>query len=99
MATNSKQKVIKDDFVHTIGEGDDATEIRLPSLSYLKPGLVRRIRRLGDVDAMYTLVEMSVTPEQQEVLDEMDPDDWSAMLELWREHSGLSLGESSASTR
>ena len=94
-----KPKVVKDEFVHSIGEGDDAIEIRLPSLSYLKPGLVRKIRRLGDVDAMYTLIEMSMTPEQQAVLDDMDPEDFDAMLELWREHSGLALGESSASTR
>lgn len=89
-----KPKIVKDEFVHQIGTGDDAVEIRLPSLSYLKPGLVRKIRRLGDVDAMYTLIELTVTVEQQEALDDMVPEDWEAMLELWREHSGIALGES-----
>ena len=82
--------VVKNDFTHTV----DGAEIVLPSLSYLKPGLVRRIRRLGDVDAMYTLLELSLTPEALAALDEMDPDAYHQLLEAWRAHSGLSLGES-----
>ncbi|MFC6011381.1 hypothetical protein [Nocardia lasii] len=82
--------VVKDDFTYLVGDA----EIVLPSLSYLKPGLVRRIRRLGDVDAMYTLLELNLTPEALAVLDDMDPDDYHRLLEAWRAHSGLSLGES-----
>ncbi|MGW6725037.1 hypothetical protein ACWF9G_03945 [Nocardia sp. NPDC055029] len=82
--------IVKDDFTYTV----DGADIVLPSLSYLKPGLVRRIRRLGDVDAMYTLLELSLAPEALAVLDEMDPDAYHQLLEAWRAHSGLSLGES-----
>ncbi|MEV6661754.1 hypothetical protein [Nocardia fluminea] len=82
--------VVKNDFTYAV----DGAEIVLPSLSYLKPGLVRRIRRLGDVDAMYTLLELSLTPEALAALDEMDPDAYHQLLEAWRAHSGLSLGES-----
>ncbi|GEM30662.1 hypothetical protein AB0H58_29190 [Nocardia neocaledoniensis] len=81
---------VKDDFTYTV----DGTDIVLPSLSYLKPGLVRRIRRLGDVDAMYTLLELSLTADALDALDEMEPDAYHEFLEAWRAHSGLSLGES-----
>ncbi|MFJ4656129.1 hypothetical protein ACIP5Y_33075 [Nocardia sp. NPDC088792] len=81
---------VKDDFSYRV----NGIEIQLPSLSYLKPGLVRRIRRLGDVDAMYTLLELALTPEALAALDDMDPDAYHEMLEAWRAHSGISLGES-----
>ncbi|MFC4374087.1 hypothetical protein ACFO5K_08205 [Nocardia halotolerans] len=86
----AQPRTVKDDFTYTV----DGVAIVLPSLSYLKPGLVRRIRRLGDVDAMYTLLELSLAPEALAVLDEMDPDSYHQLLEAWRAHSGLSLGES-----
>lgn len=89
-----KDDRVKDDYVHTIGVGSDATEVRLPSLAYLKPGVIRRIRRLGDVDAMYTLMEMVLSTDALEAIDDMDPDDYEAMLDAWREHSGVTLGES-----
>ncbi len=81
---------VKDDYVREI----DGVEIRLPSLSYLKPGLIRRLRRLGEIDAMYTLIEEAVSPAALEVLDDMDPDDYEEFLGGWRDHSGVSLGES-----
>ncbi|MFE3100280.1 hypothetical protein [Nocardia tengchongensis] len=81
---------VKDDFHYQV----DGIDIELPSLTYLKPGLVRRIRRLGDVDAMYTLMELTVSPEALAALDDMDPDAYHEMLEAWRAHSGISLGES-----
>ncbi|WP_156371279.1 hypothetical protein [Nocardia arizonensis] len=81
---------VKDEFVYSVGDID----VRLPSLSYLKPGLIRRIRRLGDVDAMYTLLELVLPAESLAALDEMDPDAYHAFLDAWRTHSGVNLGES-----
>ncbi|MFB8282046.1 hypothetical protein [Nocardia colli] len=81
---------VKDDFVYKVGD----VELHLPSLSYLKPGLIRRIRRLGDVDAMYTLLELTLSAESLAVLDEMDPDAYHELLDAWRIHSGVNLGES-----
>lgn len=82
--------IVKDDFVTDI----DGVEVRMPSLSYLKPGLIRKIRRLGDVDAMYTLMELVLDESALAVIDEMDPDAYGNFLEEWREHSGVALGES-----
>ncbi|MEV0294530.1 hypothetical protein [Nocardia sp. NPDC050710] len=81
---------VREDFVRQVGD----VEVRLPSLTYLKPGLIRRIRRLSDVDAMYTLMEMTLPLQALAALDDMDPEEYSTLLEDWREHSGISLGES-----
>ncbi|WP_344318804.1 hypothetical protein [Nocardia ninae] len=69
-------------------------EVRLPSLSYLKPGLIRRIRRMHDIDAMYTLIELTVSAEALVALDNMNQDEYQALLDEWRIHSGVGLGES-----
>lgn len=92
--TATDSKVVKDDFTREV----DGVEITLPSLTYLKPGLIRKVRRLGDVDAMYTLLELTLSPAQLAAIDDMDPDEYSKLLEDWRDHSGVSLGESDAST-
>ncbi|WP_155981095.1 hypothetical protein [Nocardia sp. CNY236] len=81
---------VKDEFVRQVA----GAELRLPSLSYLKPGLIRRIRRLNDVDAMYTLLELTLSPRALAVLDDMDPDEYQELLDEWRTHSGVTLGES-----
>ncbi|MET8774017.1 hypothetical protein ABZV58_03215 [Nocardia sp. NPDC004654] len=88
--TITKPFTVKDEFVHRVND----IEVRLPSLSYLKPGLIRRIRRLGDVDAMYTLLELTLPAEALAAIDDMDPDEYHALLEAWRTHSGVNLGES-----
>ncbi|MFD4459797.1 hypothetical protein [Nocardia sp. NPDC058480] len=85
-----EQISIKDDFIYRVG----GVDVQLPSLSYLKPGLVRRIRRMGEVDAMYTLLELSLSAEALAAVDDMDPDEYRTLLEAWRVHSGVSLGES-----
>ncbi|MEU2256171.1 hypothetical protein ABZ540_23665 [Nocardia xishanensis] len=88
--TITKPFTVKDEFVHRVHD----VEVRLPSLSYLKPGLIRRIRRLGDVDAMYTLLELTLPAEALAAIDDMDPDEYHALLDAWRTHSGVNLGES-----
>ncbi|MCM6777273.1 hypothetical protein NDR87_27680 [Nocardia sp. CDC159] len=69
-------------------------EIRLPSLAYLKPGLIRRIRRLSDTDAICTLLELTLDPAALAAVDDMDPGDFQQLMNEWRTHSGVDLGES-----
>lgn len=81
---------VRDDYITEV----DGVELRLPSLGYLKPGLIRKIRNLSDIDAMYTLLELALSAEALAVLDEMDPDAYGELIDAWRVHSGVSLGES-----
>lgn len=83
-------KYIKEPFVFKIG----TEQIVLPSLSYLKPGIVRRIRRMSEVDKMYTLFEEALDENELKLLDDLDPDEFEKMCDEWMEHSGVTLGES-----
>lgn len=85
-----KNKYVTDDYVTHV----DGTEVRLPSLTYLKPGLVRKIRRLNQIDQMYTLMELVLDEATLEVLDEMDPAEYAQLLEDWQTHSQVTVGES-----
>ena len=89
-AAEPKSEIVRDPFVYPVGE----TEIVLPSLSYLKPGLVRRLRRMNGTDQMYSLFEEVLDEKTLEVIDEMDPDEFEAMREQWHKHSGVGPGES-----
>ncbi len=93
-AKGKSRPKVKEPFVHTFGEGEDAFSVTLPSLSYLKPGLVRKVRRLANIDAMYTVLEIELDADTLAQLDEVDPDDFEAMLDAWNKHSGINLGES-----
>ncbi|MGI5223063.1 hypothetical protein [Nocardia sp. CA-290969] len=95
-AVDPKSDIVRDPFVYTVGD----VEITLPSLSYLKPGLVRRLRRMNGTDQMYTLFEETLGEDSPEMraIDEMDPDEFDAMREQWHKHSGIDMGKSAAST-
>lgn len=93
-----KDGKIRDDFVKsiTVGEGEDATEVevRLPSLSFMPPRLIRQVRRLGQTDAMFTIFELVLNKEQMDAVDSLDAEKFEGFCEEWRDHSGVSLGES-----
>lgn len=94
IAARKKPSKVKDDFVKVIGEGDDAVEIRLPSLTFLPTRVARRVRTLSQSDAMFTVFEMYLNEEQLEAFDDLDADEFEQLCTDWKEHSGVSLGES-----
>ncbi|MFE3051604.1 hypothetical protein [Nocardia sp. NPDC059239] len=93
--TTKTVEKVRDDFVYTV----DDREIRLPSLANLKPGIVRKVRRLGEVDAMFTMMEMTLDEDALALVDDMESEVFEDMCDKWRKHSGIDLGESSASRR
>ncbi|MFC9966338.1 hypothetical protein ACFVH4_19085 [Nocardia ignorata] len=85
---------VKEEFVHTLGEGDTAVEVRLPSLTYLKTGVVRAMRGLNDRAAMWFVIEKYATTEMLAAIDDTFPDQMEALMDAWATHSGITLGES-----
>lgn len=81
---------VTEDWVTTIRD----VEITLPSLSYLKPGLMRKIRGRSELDQFFLLLEMHLNDEQLAAIDDLDPDEFAEFTNTWREYSGVSLGES-----
>lgn len=70
----------------------------LPRFGGIKQGLIRRIRKLSDVDATFTILEEVASPETLEALDDMTGDEFNAVIREWMEHSGVTLGESGSSS-
>lgn len=89
-AKKPENDFVKDDFVTEL----DGVEIRLPSLSYMTPGIVRVIRNMSDIDQTFTILEKSLTAEAMAKVDTLDPEEFNDLLIAWRDHSGITLGES-----
>src|SRR5688500_5986247 len=75
----------------------------LPRFGSWKSGMVRKIRKLPEVDGMYTILEHvcrdgSGFEESLAALDDMEMDEFNATMSAWQEHSGVTLGESSRSS-
>lgn len=86
-----KDKFVRDPFVEIV----NGVEVTLPSLSFLKPGLIRKIRHEPSVvDQQFALLEHVLDDEQMAVIDDMDPDEFAEFCTRWKEHSQVDLGES-----
>ena len=94
-------KIVKDDFVYTLRKADDngdgEIKISLPSMTYLPPKIVREIRKLEEYEAVWTVIEASLTASEMAEFDATvgeSPELFESFLEAWNEHSGVDLGES-----
>ena len=71
----------------------------LPRFGKWKAGLTRRIRKLGEVDAMFTILEEVADEETLAAIDDMDETQLAQLIESWVEHAGgVTLGESGSSS-
>lgn len=65
----------------------------LPRFDSIKPGIIRRVRKLDQADAMFTILEQVADEETLAVLDDMEMPDFDKVIVGWAEHSGVSLPE------
>lgn len=89
----SDDEFVREPFEYTVGR----KKITLPSMTWLKPGLIRKIRKLNGTDRLYTLLEEILGEDSPEmkIVDDMDPDAFADMCKAWNDHSqGVGLGES-----
>lgn len=70
----------------------------LPPFKSIKSGHIRAIRKLAGEDAMYTLLEQVAPEDSLAATDDMTIDELAEVIEGWTQHSGVGLGESSASS-
>lgn len=73
-------------------------EIVLPPLRSLKAGLLRKVRRLSADDQLFTILEETVDDDTLAVIDDMDAEQLGEFFDGWQKHSGINLGESTASS-
>jgi hypothetical protein len=78
----------------TIGD----TEITLPRFEDIEVGVIRKIRRLPQIDQIFTLIEHYLDEEQLAAFDTLKRGELEEFSTAWREGSSVALGESSASS-
>ncbi|MBF6350360.1 hypothetical protein IU448_15235 [Nocardia flavorosea] len=89
-AAPKETTVVEDDFVTKAG----GVEIRLPSLSNLPFGLLRKSRNLSKLELMFVVIEDVLTDKQLAAIDKLRNTEITQLVNEWREHSGIDLGES-----
>jgi len=70
----------------------------LPKFRSWSAGLMRRIRKLSDVDATFTVLEEVADAKTLAAIDSMSLDEFNALQQAWVDHAGVSLGESGSSS-
>lgn len=70
----------------------------LPPYKSIKPGLMRRVRKLTDMDATFTILEEIAPKDTLAALDDMTMERFDEVITGWLEHSGITPGESSSSS-
>lgn len=92
---HKKAKAELGDFTWTVGD----EKVTLPALDSLMTfGTVRKTRHLPQSDALFLVLEENVDEPTLTVLDKMRASEIEAFLVAWQEHSGMDMGESSASS-
>ncbi len=82
-----------DEFVTEIG----GVTVKLPLLSNMKTGLVRKIRKLEAGDQVFTIIEEVCSEAELAAIDELSQPELAQLMEDWQAASGIEMGESSAS--
>lgn len=73
---------------------EDGTDITLPRFDSVKPGVIRKIRKLSDVDQFFTVLETLADEDTLAVIDELEQEEFQSLQEAWFKHSGVDMGES-----
>ncbi|TCJ28764.1 hypothetical protein E0W80_04495 [Microbacterium sp. PI-1] len=81
-------------FHYVVGD----TEITLPRFEDIEVGVIRKIRKLGQVDQILTLIESYLDEAQLAAFDTLTREGLEEFANAWRTGSSVTLGESSASS-
>lgn len=76
----------------------DGETYTLPKFGSWSAGLVRRIRKMSDVDASFTIIEQVAEPDALAAIDAMTLEEFNQLQQDWADHAGVSLGESDSSS-
>lgn len=75
---------------------DPTVVITLPNMRDIPGGVVRRVRKLPDVDAMFTMLEAVATPDELDRIDALPAHRMNDLFKAWS--GGAGAGESVGSS-
>lgn len=73
-------------------------KITATRMQNLPMGIARKARKLEPSDALFEMIEAALDAKSLTVFDKLDREQFAAFQQAWTEDSGVSLGESSASS-
>lgn len=74
----------------------NGVEIVLPHLSKIKSGLLRRFRKLEEIDMVFSIIEEIADPETLAAIDDLEQGELEKFMADWQ--AGAKVGESSRSS-
>lgn len=84
-----------DQFSYTTAQGETIT---IPHVRNVAVGTMRRVRKLDQLDATFTILEELCDAGTMDVLDGMNLEEFRTFADAWDAASRVSVGESSASS-
>lgn len=72
--------------------------VTLPHLKNLPFGVIRKLRNEDPAEQLFSLVEQTADEDALEVIDTLGMEQVNELFTAWQEASGVSLGESTASS-
>lgn len=78
-------------------EHDGESHTLKPTLETLTPGFMRKIRKLDDLDAFFTILEELADEDQLAAVDSMTHEQFGELSKAFYAHLGATQGESAAS--
>lgn len=66
----------------------------LPPSSAIKAGMLRRFRKLDDLDVAFSIIEEVADEDALAALDDMDLARFNEVVSDWQEHIGVDAGKS-----
>ncbi|MBF6428705.1 hypothetical protein IU440_28945, partial [Nocardia cyriacigeorgica] len=69
-------------------ETEDGTEVILPRFDSVKPGVIRKIRKLSDVDQFFTVLEALADEDTLAVIDDLEQKEFQKLQTEWFRHAG-----------
>lgn len=70
----------------------DGVTYTLPPSSAIKAGMLRRLRKLDDLDMAFSLIEEIADPAALAALDDASIDEFNEILAGWQRHIGFDAG-------
>lgn len=75
-------------------ETPDGDTINLPSLNAITAGMIRKHRKLDDMDFMFTILEEVVPAEELAKVDNLGVNDVERMFSEWQKSDGATVPQS-----
>jgi hypothetical protein len=83
------------DFAYVAESG---ATITVPKFKRIPMGIVRQMRRESPIEQMFLILEKLASKETLAVIDVMGADEFNTFVEAWQADSGITAGESKASS-